>query len=93
MSRRPKPQLVHEVTVQSSMSSPTLRRMKLVETHKIRPRNIPACPKGRGQAKVPKRRDPPLQNNLLEKRKLPIEDEEPFSSIPDCLRQYVNPQP
>ena len=88
-----KPKLQH--VPEQSISSPALRRLNLVQSHSISPMNFPACPKGRGRPKVTKRQGAPIRTDQPEKRKFNTqqEEEEPFSFVPDCLRQFSIPQP
>ena len=88
-----KPMLQH--VPEQSISSPALRRMNLVQSHRISPMNFPVCPKGRGCPKVTKRHGAPIRTNQPEKQKFTTqqEEEEQFSFVPDCLRQFAIPQP
>ena len=63
-----KPMLQH--VPEQSISSPALRRMNLVQSHRISPMNFPVCPKGRGCPKVTKRHGAPIWTNQPEKKNL-----------------------
>ena len=69
--------------------------MNLVQCHSISLMNFPACPKGRRRPKVTKRQGAPIRTDQPEKQKCATqqEEEEPFSFVPYCLRQFVFPQP
>ena len=69
--------------------------MNLVQSHRISQVNFPACPKGRGRPKITKRHGAPIRTNQPEKQKFTTlqEEDEPFSFVPDCLRQFAFPQP
>ena len=61
----------------------------------VAPMNFPACPKGRRRPKVTKMQGAPIRTDQPEKQKFTTqqEEEEPFSFVPDCLRQFSIPQP